>query len=330
MVRPLYAHLTMRSPVTVGIRSLLPVRRTFSGQLPGEFHRFLTLPYTGRQLSADRDAVTLPVHHFFHYVTILLSALRLCQVLFQIFLCAIRYILINLAKQRFIWYSYWYSKYDFKKTCIWRREHPRVRPSAANSTERSSAVEVFWDIVHTFDYEILLQLFQHWRGGVSDAVWTVFSTLGNGGALWIALAVILLFFRKTRRAGAAMLAALLIGLLVGNVFLKEWVMRPRPFVTHPELTALLDPGDQWSFPSGHTLSSFAAATALCFFHRKAGAAAYVVAALIGFSRLYACVHYPTDVLAGLLIGILCGLLAVWLVDRLFDRIHAARLRKGVQ
>ena len=100
--------------------------------------------------------------------------------------------------------------------------------------------------------------------------------------------------------------------------------------THPELTALLDPGDQWSFPSGHTLSSFAAATALCFFHRKAGAAAYVVAALIGFSRLYACVHYPTDVLAGLLIGILCGLLAVWLVDRLFDRIHAARLRKGVQ
>ena len=191
-------------------------------------------------------------------------------------------------------------------------------------------MEVFWDIVHTFDYEILLQLFQHWRGGVSDAVWTVFSTLGNGGALWIALAVILLFFRKTRRAGAAMLAALLIGLLVGNVFMKEWVMRPRPFVTHPELTALLDPGDQWSFPSGHTLSSFAAATALCFFHRKAGAAAYVVAALIGFSRLYACVHYPTDVLAGLLIGILCGLLAVWLVDRLFDRIHAARLRKGVQ
>ena len=53
-------------------------------------------------------------------------------------------------------------------------------------------MEVFWDIVHTFDYEILLQLFQHWRGGVSDAVWTVFSTLGNGGALWIALAVILL------------------------------------------------------------------------------------------------------------------------------------------
>ncbi|GAB2044717.1 phosphatase PAP2 family protein [Agathobaculum sp. TL06] len=191
-------------------------------------------------------------------------------------------------------------------------------------------MEVFWDIVHTFDYEILLQLFQHWRGGVSDTVWTVFSTLGNGGALWIALAVILLFFRKTRRAGAAMLAALLIGLLVGNVFLKEWVMRPRPFVTHPELTALLDPGDQWSFPSGHTLSSFAAATALCFFHRKAGAVAYAVAALIGFSRLYACVHYPTDVLAGLLIGILCGLLAAWLVDRLFDRIHAVRLRKGVQ
>ena len=90
----------------------------------------------------------------------------------------------------------------------------------------------------------------HWRGGLSDTVWTVVSLLGNGGALWIVTALVLLFFRKTRRAGAAMLVALLIGLLVGNVLIKEWVMRPRPFVTHADLTALLDPGDQWSFPSG--------------------------------------------------------------------------------
>ena len=189
-------------------------------------------------------------------------------------------------------------------------------------------MEVLLDIIHAFDYDILVQIADHWRGGFSDTVWTAISMLGNGGALWIVTALILLFFRKTRRAGAAMLVALLIGLLVGNVVIKELVMRPRPFVTHPDLTALLDPGDQWSFPSAHTLSSFAAATALFFFHRKSSLLACLVAALIGFSRLYACVHYPTDVLAGMLIGILCGLAAGWLTDRIADRIHTIRLRKG--
>ncbi len=189
-------------------------------------------------------------------------------------------------------------------------------------------MEVLLDIIHAFDYDILVQIADHWRGGFSDTVWTAISMLGNGGALWIITALILLFFRKTRRAGAAMLVALLIGLLVGNVVIKELVMRPRPFVTHPDLTALLDPGDQWSFPSAHTLSSFAAATALFFFHRKSAILAYLAAALIAFSRLYASVHYPTDILAGILLGILCGLAAGWLTDRAADRIHTIHLRKG--
>ena len=189
-------------------------------------------------------------------------------------------------------------------------------------------MEVLLDIVRSFDYDILVTIASRWRGGPADTIWKFFSLIGNAGAVWIVLAIALLCFRKTRRAGAAMLVALLIGLLVGNVWLKEWIMRPRPFVTHPELTALLDPGDQWSFPSGHTLSSFAAATALCFFHRKFGALAYVLAALIAFSRLYASVHYPTDVLAGLLIGILCGLVGAWLTDRADDLLHTIRLRKG--
>ncbi|MDY3618871.1 phosphatase PAP2 family protein [Agathobaculum sp.] len=189
-------------------------------------------------------------------------------------------------------------------------------------------MDVVLDIIHTFDYDLLLHISQTMRGGVSDTVWKFFSYLGNYGLLWIALAVVLLLFHKTRRAGIAMLAALVLGLLVGNVLIKNWVMRPRPFVTHPDLTALLDPGDQWSFPSAHTLSAFAAATALCFHWRLAGFAAYIPAALIAFSRLYACVHYPTDVLAGLLLGILCGITAAWLTDRLIDRFHTLRLRKG--
>ena len=93
-------------------------------------------------------------------------------------------------------------------------------------------MDILLDIVHSVDYGVLAYISEHWRGGLSDTVWKVFSLLGSYGAVWIALAVLLLFFRRTRRAGAAMLIALGVGFLLGNVFLKNLVMRPRPFVTH--------------------------------------------------------------------------------------------------
>lgn len=189
-------------------------------------------------------------------------------------------------------------------------------------------MDVLLDIIHTFDYDILLQISSAWRGGASDSFWAFITALGDKGILWIVLAIVLLCFRKTRRAGVAVSCALLLGLLVGNVWLKEMIQRPRPFVTHDDLIALVDPGDRWSFPSGHALSSFAAATALCYHWRWAGIAAYVPAAMIAFSRLYACVHYPTDVLGGAVIGALCGFVAAWVTDRLIDRCHTIRLRKG--
>ena len=189
-------------------------------------------------------------------------------------------------------------------------------------------MEILLDIIRSVDYNILLLIADKLRGGVLDPVMTVLSLMGNGGAVWIETAVLLLFFRKTRRAGVAMLLALAAGYVIGNLCIKEIVMRPRPFVTHSDLTALLDPGDPWSFPSGHALSSFAAATALWCFHKKTGVLALVLAALIAFSRLYARVHYPTDVLAGMLIGIALAHAAAFLTDRIIDTFHSIRLRKG--
>ena len=71
----------------------------------------------------------------------------------------------------------------------------------------------------------------------------------------------------------------------------------------------------YSFPSGHTQASFAAASALMQTNKKAGISAYILAALIAFSRLYLYVHFPTDVLAGILIGICCGLLSGWIFGK---------------
>ena len=75
-------------------------------------------------------------------------------------------------------------------------------------------MEVLLDVIRSVDYDILLAITSHWRGGVSDTVWTFFSLIGNAGAVWIVLAIALLCFRKTRRAGAAILVALVIGALV--------------------------------------------------------------------------------------------------------------------
>ena len=69
-------------------------------------------------------------------------------------------------------------------------------------------------------------------------------------------------------------------------------------------------------------------SALYFFHHKTGFLAFLLAAAIAFSRLYASVHYPTDVLTGAVIGVLCGIIAAWLTDRVTDQCHTLRLRKG--
>ena len=69
-------------------------------------------------------------------------------------------------------------------------------------------MDILLDIVHSVDYGVLAYISEHWRGGLSDTVWKVFSLMGSYGAVWITLAVLLLFFRRTRRAGAAMLIAL--------------------------------------------------------------------------------------------------------------------------
>ena len=178
-----------------------------------------------------------------------------------------------------------------------------------------------------FDFGVLQWIAAHLRTDWLTAVMQFITSLGNAGLIWIVLAVVLLFRRKTRPCGIAMLLALLLGLLIGNVWMKNFFARPRPFETFAELTPLIPPPQDYSFPSGHTLSSFAAATVIFCYFRPGGAAALLGAALIGFSRLYLCVHYPTDVLTGMLLGIVIGVVAAKLVNTLLEYRHFARIKK---
>ena len=107
--------------------------------------------------------------------------------------------------------------------------------------------------------------------------------------------------------------------MIGKLTLKPLVARPRPYSYFPDMTLLVPALSDYSFPSGHSFASFAASTALFLHHRAPGIAAYALAVVIAFSRLYLYVHFPTDVLAGILLGILCGWLASKIVDRLWRR-----------
>lgn len=148
-----------------------------------------------------------------------------------------------------------------------------------------------------------------------DWLMVFLSRMGDSGFIWIIITVILLIPRRTRRYGLTSAAALLFSLLICNLGLKPLVMRERPFVGR-EIDLLVEAPQDYSFPSGHTSSSFASATALASHGRSWGIAAYILAALIAFSRLYLYVHFPSDVAAGMLIGLLCGALARLLVGKI--------------
>ncbi|MDR0924560.1 MAG: phosphatase PAP2 family protein [Hungatella sp.] len=139
--------------------------------------------------------------------------------------------------------------------------------------------------------------------------------LGDSGIFWIITGAVLLCFKKTRVIGLCVILSLAAGFLIGNMFLKNLIARPRPCWIDDSIPLLIkNPGD-YSFPSGHTLASFEGAVSIWLFNRKWGTPALVLAVLIGFSRMYLFVHFPTDVLGGLVLGTLIAVLVHSMVER---------------
>ena len=174
------------------------------------------------------------------------------------------------------------------------------------------------------DGGFLLFLQESVRNPILDNLMIFITSLGNGGMIWIVATIALLIPKKTRKAGIMSAAALLGSLIINNNIVKNIVQRPRPFVTFTDLQIIIPTPSEFSFPSGHTSSSFAAA-AVFYRHlpKKIGLPSVILAGMIGFSRLYVGVHYPTDVIAGVIMGILLSYLAEYLVD-----LFAKKLKKA--
>lgn len=145
--------------------------------------------------------------------------------------------------------------------------------------------------------------------------------LGDAGIFWIVLAVILLLIQKTRKSGLIVAAALCIDVIVCNGILKNLFARTRPFDVNEAVQLLITAPKDFSFLSGHTAASFAAVAALYFAgKKKLWKVSLVLAVLIAFSRMYLYVHYPTDILGGVLVGLGAGAAGYYLVITLQERI----------
>ncbi len=158
-------------------------------------------------------------------------------------------------------------------------------------------------------------------GGFLDVFFNAITTLGHDGIALIIISLILMLFKKTRKAGSAMLAGIIVGAVFTNLTIKPLVSRPRPYTYHdsPVYQWWLNAGAQVesdrSFPSGHTTSAMAMVTGLfCVTNKKVSWLAFLFAILMGMSRIYLCVHYPTDVIGGLIIGAIGGVIGGLLVN----------------
>ena len=178
----------------------------------------------------------------------------------------------------------------------------------------------------------ILHWFETLHNPITNPIFYVITTLGNAGWFWIVLAVLMLTVlpKKYKKAGLTMAIALKLSLIFCNGIKKHLWARPRAFWVvgqnfvvgneFENLYGIFNSIHDYSFPSGHSSASFAAAVSIFMWRKKEGSAALVLAALIAFSRLYFTVHYPTDVLVGTITGALYGVAAYFIVKALMNKV----------
>ena len=178
----------------------------------------------------------------------------------------------------------------------------------------------------------ILHWFETLHNPITNPIFYVITTLGNAGWFWIVLAVLMLTVlpKKYKKAGLTMAIALILSLIFCNGIMKHLWARPRAFWVvgqnfvvgneFENLYGIFNSIHDYSFPSGHSSASFAAAVSIWMWRKKEGSAALVLAALIAFSRLYFTVHYPTDVLVGTITGALYGVAAYFIVKALMNKV----------
>lgn len=179
----------------------------------------------------------------------------------------------------------------------------------------------------SFDLPVLDWIAANLWCPVLDVLMPIITLLGDAGIFWIAVSVLFMITKKYRKTGIGMMLALMMGLLVCNIWLKPTIARIRPYDFQmeyflKEIPLLAGGMHDFSFPSGHTIASFEAAVVIALNSKKLGIPAMILAFLIAFSRLYLYVHYPTDVICSIILGTGFAFLGNWLAGKIMAKLPA--------
>ena len=159
--------------------------------------------------------------------------------------------------------------------------------------------------INSLDNYILYIIRKYLKNRYLDILMPFTTRMGNLGLIWIIMAVILILDKPYRAIGGSVILTLIVAAALGEGLVKHIVRRVRP-CKYKNYNLLIATPITYSFPSGHALSSFAVAEVLSMSFHQYKFIFMGLAFLIAFSRLYLDVHYPTDVIAGIIIGILCS------------------------
>ena len=184
----------------------------------------------------------------------------------------------------------------------------------------------FWNSLGLAEIPILDFIRNNLTNPFFDAIMPFFSMICNHGEIWIAAALLLLIIPKTRRTGMATAIALIMGLVLVNMIMKPAFARIRPYDL-VDVALIIDKPHDYSFPSGHTLSCFEAAGAMLMTNKKLGFIALIPAIIITFSRLYLYVHYPTDIIAAIILGLTFAYVSVKLADVIIKKTNGFGVSK---
>ena len=165
-------------------------------------------------------------------------------------------------------------------------------------------------------YFQILYLINNIHNNILDKIMITLTNLGDAGIIWIIIAIILLFIKKTRKCGILMMISMILGLIIGNGILKNLIQRQRPCWIDTNILLLIPNPTDFSFPSGHTLSSFEASIMILLHSKKWGIPAIILSILIAFSRMYLFVHFPTDILGGAILGTTISILVYYVSEKI--------------
>lgn len=166
------------------------------------------------------------------------------------------------------------------------------------------------EIILNIDNSILDFIQTYMRTDFLDVIFPYITRLGDGGLIWIVIALVLLINKKYRKHGIVLSISLILCLIIGNLTLKPLIARIRPCDVNTAISLLIKRPTDFSFPSGHTLSAVASTVVIYNMNRKMGIGALVLTILIAFSRMYLYVHYPSDILGGIIIGLFIGAISI--------------------